>query len=323
MNKEDILKYFLIFSSISTISQPSFLFSQKKSDLEKRIEQAINEDYNIGKDDELYDKINERMFQALHPEPKGYPLPGQNFRIKISNDYVPIHIKSEYFKGPKGAGPALRVTIYLDKHFWHSKKGIFHAKLILFGTNEMSISKEMYEVNVNRRQKYVTNAPLKYVKLEGDYFPEKTESMVYAILKKAKIKKKDINQIFWAKGILEDIKDYDLQQKIIEKGNEITGQSVYFKVLDYKGYGFFDYKNFVGSIRNPLLLRAEILRGESNIKAMGLILDIADFKPVFVGKEPFLDKTKIAREYHFWNFPLTKIVKHFGYDKLIKNTEEE
>ncbi len=178
------------------------------------------------KAESLEDKIEERMIDALHPKPRGFPLPKFKFPLEIKSRNFPIHVESsdikyniafEYFKGPKGAGGALRTFVYLDKKNWYDNKGIKNLKIIYYSTKKTNLSKQIYEVNVNKHYKIVTHSPLEHVVLPGDYLVDKFKKSVYAVLKKVKVDKKDIDRVLWVKHLFDDIKEQEIIQRIIEK----------------------------------------------------------------------------------------------------------
>ncbi|MCL6500688.1 MAG: hypothetical protein K6T16_01490 [Candidatus Pacearchaeota archaeon] len=273
--------------------------------------------------EELRSKLRRRYGEALNPSPEGYGLSGsQRFCVDVGNERVGLNVKFEYYKGQKGVGGVLRAFVYLDEKDWYSMKGIKRLRFILYSPREMRLSRRVHEVNLNRYYGLVTHSPLEHVVLEGDYLTEKIKESVFAILKKIKVDKKDINQVIWVRNLFKDIRDNETMQRIIEKGNDITGESAYIRVLEYNGYGLLDDKNLEGKLRAPKLVRYEILKGETNIEAAGLLVEIVDFKekrePVF-GKKVIATHAVKGNASHFWDFPVKELVR--GID--IDNFEEE
>ncbi|UZE93728.1 MAG: hypothetical protein IB618_03090 [Candidatus Pacearchaeota archaeon] len=266
----------------------------------------------------LEDKIKRRRIDALHPGPRGQHIAGYRFPLKIKDKIFPymkgeeikFNVRFEYFQGPKGVGGALRTFVYLDEKDWYSRKAIRNLKLIFYSTKKTSVSKEIYEVNVDRHKGRVTHCSLDYVILPGDYFAKKFESSVYTILKKAKINKKDIKKVFWVKDLFEDIKDQDLLEKIIEKGNDITGQSVHIKTADYNGFGLLDDNLLNGEKRNPKLVRVELLRGDQSVEAVGIILKVVDFRETKMGTGNLFGSAD-----YFFDFNVKKLSKDINIPK--------
>lgn len=188
-----------------------------------------------------------------------------------------LNVRFEYLHGPRGGSGAIRVLIYLDKDSWYKNIGINDLKLFFFSLDRTTMSKKIYEVNVNKYLKKVTFMPLEYRILETDYLSKKFESSFYNVLKKAKIKKKDINNILFIKEALKDLSDYQLRQEIISEGNKIVQDHVWYTEFDYKGYGFFDVNE---KLRAPKLLEFVIERGEESVLGFGIIARVRDYKNV-------------------------------------------
>ncbi|MEM2933203.1 MAG: hypothetical protein QW622_03300 [Candidatus Pacearchaeota archaeon] len=272
---------------------------------------------------ELKEKIRKRREEALNPRPPGYGLHGnQRFSIDLDEEQINMNIRFEYYGGIKGSGGVLRTFVYLDEKDWYSKKGIKRLQFILYSPYEVRFSRRVYEVNLNRHYGLVTHSPLEHVVLEGDYLTKKITESVFAVLKKIKIDKKDVDQAIWVKNMFRDLKDNEIIQRIIEKGNEITGESVYIKMIEYNGYGLLDDKNLEGKLRAPKLVRYEILKGEANIEAAGLLAEVVDFKDEYLGKKVFGTRTVKGNASHFWRFPVKDLIKGIKIENVEEETKE-
>jgi len=318
--------------------KPYLLLGQEKPKIP--LEEKLLTDEFTKKEKEWLNEINNATNSALKAEPFGKPLASHKVPVTlnwIDNQYgtfkrreedANVNLKFEYFNAGKNYGGALRAYVYLDKKDWFSKKGLAFVKLITYstygsGAGSSKPSKKIFELNVNNHYKYINDCEIKHRVIEGDYFPELLKKPVFALLKKAKVKKKDLNQIFAVGKILSDIKDHKLQQKILDKGRRITGGTVDFNVFDFFGYGFFDSRNFVGSLRQPLVVRYEFGRGEDRFEALGFIITLVDFKPEYSGKQIIGYKTALGQTDHFMNFSLNEMLMQKGYKKIIGTEEQE
>lgn len=228
--------------------------------------------------DIISDKIDSRMKDVL--KPKGDIITKYNYPF---DDGSKINLRFEYLCGPRGGSGALRVLFYLDEDEWHSFKGIDKIRFWIYSLNRTLLSKDVYEVNANFQDSKATNMPLEYVMFEGDYiFENILEKPLYTALGKIKIKKSDIAAIFNIKKTLEDVFDYQTKQEIIENGNLIAKDHVWFNEIGYGGYGkIFDKDLFLERpSRAPKAVDYIIKQGEASILGWGFHAISRSYKDV-------------------------------------------
>ncbi len=317
MNRREFLKYSA--SEVISLLLASSLFGYDQGFM-KTLEEIVSGEMSDKKKEYLSKRLDETMEMAT--KFRGTHLATHSFPFEMKDGGGKINIQFECIQGKKGYGKGLRTLVYLDRESWRSlRRGIYSAWLVFFSTKETKISSKIYELNIDQHYGYVNYEPLKQRVIEGDYYIEKVKGGVFTILKKAKIKKKDINKIFFIKDVAKDIKQFKLDKQFTDIGNRITGDRVWKNEFYYDGYGFLDDILFEGRLRAPKVIDLEIMRGEDSIKGYAAIVEVVDYKNLYVLKKPVIlkriggGKGAIAAP-----LPVKELMKKYG---IKTQTEEE
>ena len=221
-----------------------------------------------GTSESLEHKIDREMTTAIGQ--KGESLGAPN---TVFDDGSKLNIRFEYLCGPRGGSGKLRALFYLEREDWFNIKGLDNVRVWFFSKEETNVSKKVYEVNRNNCLNTVTYMPAEYVMHEGDRMVEESKGVGWAMLKKIRINKKTITDIFSTKQALDDVQDYALKQRIVEMGNLVIGDHVWLTEINYHGYGGFDDNLFRDQkvTRAPKLVEMEIWTGEEAVMGFGLV----------------------------------------------------
>ena len=275
-NKMDRREFITTISTayLGTILMPHLLFSQQENNEDKGPLEKILENKNLTwKEKEMYENLNMMMNSAI--QDKGnHPLNRCRLHLKFNDDEAIIRIKPEYIsKIPK----RLRMLVYLfDEDQWYSSTAIHDLKLCLYSKHETKISYKIHELNLNQHRKRSNYWEIRNRRLEGNQIYKKMEKGLYTISSKLKIKKKDIKEVLWAMGYLQDMKGYDLKEKLGYMGNLIAEDHVWLSEIKYDGFPSFLWQADVG-VRVPKLLDIKISRGEESIVGYALSVRCARF----------------------------------------------
>ena len=322
MQKEMNRREFLKFAGLIGLS--GFLLNTSLfayDGLMETLEEIVSGEISDKKKKRLSEKLDYVM--KIATKQRGLLLAEHRFPFEMK-DKGKINIRFECIQGKKGYGKGLRTLIYLDEESWKSiRRGIYSAWLVFFSSEETKISSKIYELNIDQTYGYVNYEPIKQRTIEGDYFEDKFKGSVFTVLKKAKIKKKDINKVFFVKDIVKDIQKFNLDKKFTDIGNMIIGDRVWKNEFYYNGYGFIDDRLFEGKLRAPKVIDLEIMRGENSIKGYAAVVEVIDFKNI---KEPLFKKQILGTKRTKGKgaiaapLPVEKLMKKYGIKK--KDTEE-